>query len=346
MSVKTTSSVSSLPPKIPSSTSIVSISIIDSTAWLSNLPSSFLLKPIHSFTAPYWSGPSLSFLIRHPTQGSLLFDLGVRKDWSTSLPIAKMVIEHGWKLNVEKDAADILVENGVKLEGIHEIIVSHHHFDHMGNPALFPPSTRLVVGPGFKGKYLPGDQTDPFETILESDYAGRELQEIDFNNDDRACSVGGFRALDWFRDGSFYLLDSPGHTVGHICGLARTSPSNSVGEGSFMLLGGDAAHHSGEHRPSPCHLLPDAFSAAHPEPPLSKSAPFYQGAFSHSEEESDQSIQKLMDLEADERVWVVIAHDPSLAEAGVDFFPKEANHWKAKGWKEKTLWNFLEDGKA
>jgi hypothetical protein len=39
---------------------------------------------------------------------------------------------------------------------------------------------------------------------------------------------------------------------------------------------------------------------------------------------------------------VVIAHDYTLLDV-VDFFPKEVNNWKAKGWKEEGWWRFLKD---
>lgn len=38
-------------------------------------------------------------------------------------------------------------------------------------------------------------------------FRGRQLREIDFTN---AFPIGDFRAVDFFGDGSFYLLDSPG----------------------------------------------------------------------------------------------------------------------------------------
>ena len=38
----------------------------------------------------------------------------------------------------------------------------------------------------------------------------------------------------------------------------------------------------------------------------------------------------------------MIAHDYSLLNV-VNFFPKEANYWKAKRWKEEGWWRFLED---
>ena len=33
----------------------------------------------------------------------------------------------------------------------------------------------------------------------------------------KVVGIGGFRSYDWFGDANFYLLDTPGHTIGHIC---------------------------------------------------------------------------------------------------------------------------------
>lgn len=53
-------------------------------------------------------------------------------------------------VNVEKDVAEQLRDSNVTLESINSIIWSHNHLDHTGDPSLFPKSTSLVVGPGFK----------------------------------------------------------------------------------------------------------------------------------------------------------------------------------------------------
>lgn len=87
---------------------------------------------------------------------------------------------------------------------------SHHHPDHTGNPAGFPSTTDLIVGPGFKKTFLPGYPTDPKGVILESDYAGRKLREVNFDEESGGLRIGGFRAVDYFGDGSFYLLETPG----------------------------------------------------------------------------------------------------------------------------------------
>lgn len=47
---------------------------------------------------------------------------------------------------------------------------SHHHFDHIGDPSRFPPTTDLVVGPGFSKCIMPGYPKELNSEILESDY--------------------------------------------------------------------------------------------------------------------------------------------------------------------------------
>ena len=55
---------------------------------------------------------------------------------------------------------------------------------------------------------MPGFPSNPDAPIRESDYKGRNVREISFA--DSSLRLGRFRALDYFGDGSFYLLDSPG----------------------------------------------------------------------------------------------------------------------------------------
>lgn len=110
--------------------------------------------------------------------------------------------------------------------------------DHIGAPALFPKSTALVVGPGFKKQYTPGYPTNPDAVLREDDWEGRTFREVDIKKEGGELKIGRFWAYDYFGDGSFYLLATPGHTVGHLCGLARVT---SIPD-SFVLMGGDACH--------------------------------------------------------------------------------------------------------
>lgn len=64
------------------------------------------------------------------------------------------------------------------------------------------------MGSGFKEAFTPGYPANPDARIRESDYEGWDLRERSFAESD--LRIGRYRALDFFKDGSFYLLDSPG----------------------------------------------------------------------------------------------------------------------------------------
>ena len=146
---------------------------------------------------PNLTGPCFSFLIEHSSRKSILFDLGIRKDWQV-LPQYPKWVRLNWGINVEKDVATILKENGVDVDGgaIDAIIWSHHHWDHTGDPATFPGSTGLVVGPGFEAAHMPGYPKREDSTLLETDFVGRDLRELDFKKEGGDLKIGRFNALD------------------------------------------------------------------------------------------------------------------------------------------------------
>jgi len=259
---------------IPSSSSTVSVSIINSSGILRGVRTRRFLEPEvagHDWLAT----PCYSFLIQHPElDRSLVFDLGMRKDWwNWPPPLAERLRTSGYTPLVPRDVREILDANEVDTAKIEAVIWSHWHFDHTGDPSRFEPSTVLIVGPGCKEHIFPGWPANPRAAFNEADYAGREVRELDFSGP-QCLKIGRFDALDYFGDGSFYLLDSPGHAVGHVCGLARVK-SAGTGTGadpdtddSFILMGGDTVHHGGELRPHAWHPLPDEISP-HPFDPLS-----------------------------------------------------------------------------
>ncbi|KAF2439162.1 hypothetical protein P171DRAFT_436500 [Karstenula rhodostoma CBS 690.94] len=347
-------------PKTSSSSlhSTVRVRIIDTTSYIHDLPAAAFLSPEFSGLSKL-SGPSFSFLIEHPSSRSLLFDLGIRKDWENLPPITTRRIElMQCKLHVQKGVREQLEEHGVNVKDIEGIVWSHWHWDHTGDPSTFEKSTALIVGPGFISNFTPGYPIDKKGRILQSDLDGRELREISF---DHNLKMGEFDAFDYFGDGSFYLLNSPGHAIGHMCGLARVTAEPD----SFILMGGDICHHVGQFRPSTKHPLPEIIT---PHPFNRDSAAPCPGAlFEHLLPDNDirkpfycvagpkngiqvaadldaanQSITKLQAMDGLDEVLVVIAHDTSLLDV-VDFFPKYADDFLAKGWSKKGKWLFLKD---
>ncbi|KAL4803594.1 metallo-beta-lactamase superfamily protein [Aspergillus unguis] len=354
-------------PILPESTATVDVSVIP--AGEITLHTKFMIKdpaPGHELT----TAPCYSFLVENKAKNKkLLFDLGLPKAWKEKLPpsIVQMIEASNGIIDVPKDVSDHLRDQNVPLESINGIIWSHHHLDHVGDPSTFPSSTALIVGPGFKSakKTFPGYPTNPDARIADDAFHGRELVELDFSA--APLEIGGFPALDYFGDGSFYLLYTKGHTHDHLSGLARTSSDK------FIFFGGDAAHHAGEFRPSAHVPLPDeihpspldsnCFSPRQPpmsacpgsaiekahtqkrnEPDQYRITPFYRPSDGINDipDEADVTLEKMQAFDGSAEVFVVIAHDCDLKSI-LPFFPKKINDWDSVGYKALGRWRFLKD---
>ncbi|EXJ66284.1 uncharacterized protein A1O5_10436 [Cladophialophora psammophila CBS 110553] len=337
---------------IPKSPSTVSVSVIETSSRII-AKTSVVVQP-HIVGHDEFNCPCYSFLIGHQATGEkILFDLGIRKDPENLSPRTHAFTK-AMSISSRVNVSDIL---GDEVSNISAIIWSHHHFDHIGDPSTFPPSTALVVGQGFKDEFLPGYPANQDSWIKESDYAGREFVELNFA--EAGLKLGQYDAVDYFGDGSFYLLDCPGHTVAHIMGLARTTTD------TFVLMAADCCHHGGEFRPSPYQPLPESidlpvtakgklrplrspcpgslFVKVHPK--NSRTEAFYELNNPHNSDavkEAMRSQRKLEEFDASEDVLVLTAHDSDAADV-IDLYPKTVNGWKSKGWKQQLHWAFLHD---
>jgi glyoxylase-like metal-dependent hydrolase (beta-lactamase superfamily II) len=149
------------------------------------------------------------------------------------------------------DCADSLRAGG--LDPAHDIdivMLSHVHWDHEGTPDDFS-SARFVVGSGTLHLLEHGAPPHYPKDIFNPDLLPRdrttELPPVGEDSTTATLSSGsekfqwkpfaGFPAtVDFFGDGSVYVVDSPGHLFGHVNLLAR------VGPGKWVYLGGDCCH--------------------------------------------------------------------------------------------------------
>ena len=127
--------------------------------------------------------------------------------------------------------------------------------------------------------------------------------------------------------------------------LARTT----ISPDTFIFLAGDSFHHPSELRPTPHVKLPNElnlpdfrprpcsrqiFESLRPRRPLDKPFVDPSESLSHNNRQALETIAKIQSFDADDSCFVVAAHDESLYPI-MEYFPKQANSWLEKGWKEK-----------
>ena len=167
--------------------------------------------------------------------------------------------------------------------------------------------------------------------------------------------VGRFDAADYFGDGSFYLLDAPGHSAGHVCGFARVTSAPDT----FVFMGADAAHHPGLFRPSVYLPLPTTIAPSplkkYPSgcpgsvlqglhPRKSATEPFFRPsefAFPDAEAAAE-TVGKIQELDAAGNVLVGVAHDRAL-RGRIGFYPEAVDGWYKEGGNEERRWLFCGD---
>ncbi|RYP62757.1 hypothetical protein DL770_009538 [Monosporascus sp. CRB-9-2] len=243
---------------VPESTSTVNVRVIDTNTLVFLKPELFWQPEIDGFAGLH--APIYCFLISNGNR-HVVFDLGVRPDWQNYAPKIVSLIKATTVVTPGSDVASMLDsdDSGVNIRSIdvEAVIWSHNHFDHIGDVSTFPPTTDLVVGPGVRAVSWPGWPQQPEAIVRDSDAEGRVVHEISFET---SLKIGRFDAFDFFGDGSFYLLSAPGHAVGHLCALARTTAGDNP---SFVFMGADACHHPGVLRPSNYLFLPPEAELQH-----------------------------------------------------------------------------------
>ncbi|KAI1493471.1 hypothetical protein F5X96DRAFT_621353 [Biscogniauxia mediterranea] len=153
---------------------------------------------------------------------------------------------------------------------IHIVILSHVHWDHVGTSSDFSNAT-FAVGSGtlnvlkngagplypaemFNDDELPASRTVEFPPVpIRDERTGYEsgtgapkhtpasadtLARLPVHFEKWSWQpLAGFpHALDFFGDGSLYVIDSPGHIYGHVNLFAR------IADNKYVYLGGDCCH--------------------------------------------------------------------------------------------------------
>ncbi|KAI0057362.1 Metallo-hydrolase/oxidoreductase [Artomyces pyxidatus] len=293
-----------LPPTRPNQP-FMSVSALE--AGTLHLPGALFLDPAPA--EERWECPALSFLLRHSTtKDAIVFDLGIPSNLDQAPPMLAKKLAYFRPFRV-LPVADYLQAAGMDPATIPRVIISHTHFDHIGDPAPFTKATFLLGADGRKRveyAYPDSLQSELLKGFLPAD----RIEYLDAS-DGRWAPVGPFpAALDLYGDGSLYIVDAPGHVPGHINVLARTST-----DGGWVYLAGDSAHD--------LRLLRGEARIAEWTDPHGSGATYC----SHQNiATSELHIERIRELQKDKRVRVLIAHDSGWYhenKGGPAYFPGE-----------------------
>jgi glyoxylase-like metal-dependent hydrolase (beta-lactamase superfamily II) len=199
--------------------------------------------------------PSLAFLIQQPSAqnpskpSTLVFDLGLKRDLSGYRKAQQHHIAQRQPTTVTPDVADSLRKGGLDPKDVDTVILSHVHWDHVGTPSDFQ-NAEFVVGSGtlhllahgggphypaeiFNKDELPKERTSELPPVRQEDVE----KAFEKQTEHSWSPLASFPAtVDFYGDGSVYIIDAPGHLFGHVNILARIGPKK------WVYLGGDCCH--------------------------------------------------------------------------------------------------------
>ncbi|PHH69999.1 hypothetical protein CDD82_7395 [Ophiocordyceps australis] len=224
-------------------------------------------------------------IIHKPSNTVLWFDLGI-SNHLTDYPPATQQLQHFF--NTEAAPNSILDDAksvGVDPNHVNYIIASHGHWDHIFPVASYFPKAKFICGPGalkFAEKTWPDYPDSTFDgRIWNPAKSELPIQELP----DPKTAPGKWQRIglfehghDFFGDGSFWIINSPGHCPGNLSILLRTKDKH--GKTRWIILAGDCMHSY--------DLL---YS---PEAPFGRNLPFLpNGSFHENEAEARDIIRKM-----------------------------------------------------
>lgn len=177
--------------------------------------------------------PSGAFLFDGADGQRVLFDTGYATgEWRTGWRGAAYRRLLPPKVRADDDIARQLAHDGVEPASVTHVVLSHLHPDHIGGVSRFPDATFVMTAGHLRSLTAPRLRDGILTGLLPPwfDDARKQVLDADSFRATDAASVA-LSAADLFGDGSFLVIELPGHAHGHIGALVD----------GRVLLAGDAA---------------------------------------------------------------------------------------------------------
>lgn len=173
--------------------------------------------------------PSTVGVLRHPTEGVILFDTGYTDRFyheTKRMPARLYAMVTPTTISPSKTAMMQLLRMGIRPSEVRHIVISHFHADHIAGLKDFPKARFIYHQSAFdavknlsgfqavRNAFLPG--------LLPKDFLKRSHPLPSTAIMGAESPKEDWAGLDLFGDGSLFLHDLPGHTVGQIGLMAHT----------------------------------------------------------------------------------------------------------------------------
>lgn len=178
------------------------------------------------YTPGRWKGepvtlPCHAYLLRRAGEW-MLWDTGI--DDALAAEPGGRVLAHGLRGLSMWRIVDQLAEIGIAPRDVGRVILSHGHFDHIGNARLFTQAQWHMQRAEHDAMFGADFERYGYTPALYDSLRGARLALLDGDSD-------------LFNDGSVRVVSTPGHTPGHASLLVRLPKTGAV------ILAADVAHY-------------------------------------------------------------------------------------------------------
>jgi glyoxylase-like metal-dependent hydrolase (beta-lactamase superfamily II) len=180
--------------------------------------------------------PALTFLLRHPTRGALLFDTGYSEHFfhaTRHLPERLYRAVTPPHLGEQESLHRQLARDGIDTHDIAAVMLSHLHGDHVGGLHDFPHSAIFCSREGWNDllthSRIGALRRGLLPSLLPADFQQRVRWLEDLPSVDLPAPFAEFQSgHDLWGDGSMLAIPLPGHAAGHYGLLFHASSGEQV----------------------------------------------------------------------------------------------------------------------
>ncbi|KAF2009809.1 hypothetical protein BU24DRAFT_357460 [Aaosphaeria arxii CBS 175.79] len=278
---------------LPATDAYVQLSLLDGGSFIGEISKIHAGVEKQNFRMYNWA-----FYLSHRGR-HILWDLGLEQDRACYTPwVNKFMLDEVEFVGPRRSIVQQLKERGVDRKDVDTVF--HAHWDHCRPIRDVFPNATANFGPGTRDGCSPGHMVDPSlqwdGRFFDPEHATERWHEL--NGD--WIAFGPFeKAMDYFGDGSFWVMQAPGHMAGNLCAAAR------IESGEWILLGSDCCHSR--------ELLDGKFQIA------KFSVPGLGKMSLHADIcAAERTISNIRVLERDYGFHVALAHDAWWLKQGTD----------------------------